>query len=218
MAVINSVNELTSEKALIFRVTHIENVAWILDHGLHCKASNLQDPNFVAIGNPDLIQKRSIWPVPVGPGGTLDCYIPFYFTPYSMMLYNLRTGWNNMTRRRPEELVFLVASLPSLDACGVPFVFSDRHAIMVLARFFTSLDDLHRLGWTYWQTRDFHRDPENLEKTDRYQAEALVHNHLPAEHIDAIVCDGADASACVEDMVQNSGVQIEVVRRRPWFF
>ena len=71
MPVINSVSELTPEEALIFRVTHIDNVAWILEHGLYCKASDLQDPNFVAIGNPDLIQKRTQRRVPMGPRDTL---------------------------------------------------------------------------------------------------------------------------------------------------
>ena len=38
-------------------------------------------------------------------------------------------------RRTPLELVFFVASLRSLQARGVPFVFTDRHAFMRLARF-----------------------------------------------------------------------------------
>ena len=75
-----TLNELTPDNALVFRLTHIENVAWILRHGLHCKASEKQDPQFVTIGNPDLIQKRTQRIVPTGPGGTLDHYIPFYFT------------------------------------------------------------------------------------------------------------------------------------------
>ena len=37
----------------IFRVTHIDNVLWVLDNGLHCKESGVQDPNFVGIGNTD---------------------------------------------------------------------------------------------------------------------------------------------------------------------
>ena len=162
---IDSVSELTPEKALIFRVTHIDNVAWILDHGLHCRASGLQDPNFVSIGNPDLIHERRRQRVPIAPGDTLDHYIPFYFTPCSMMLYNLRTGWNNMTRRTPAEL----------QARGVPFVFTDRHAFMRLAKILASLNDLEHLAWTHWQQRDFRRDPNDPEKTERYQAETLVH-------------------------------------------
>ncbi|MCY4638113.1 MAG: DUF4433 domain-containing protein [Acidobacteria bacterium] len=218
MPVIDSVSELTPEKALIFRVTHIDNVAWILDHGLHCRASALQDQNFVPIGNPDLIQERRRQRVPIAPGDTLDHYIPFYFTPCSMMLYNLRTGWNNMTRRTPAELVFFVASLRSLQACGVPFVFADRHAFMRLARFSTSLNDLEHLAWRHWQQRDFRRDPNNPQKTERYQAETLVHRHLAVETIDAIVCGDDDATTRVTEMVSERGSQIEVHRRRQWFF
>ena len=36
-------NNLTAEKALIFRITHINNVPWILRHGLHCKNSDVQE-------------------------------------------------------------------------------------------------------------------------------------------------------------------------------
>ena len=143
--------------------------------------------------DPDLIQKRTQRIVPTGPGGTLDHYIPFYFTPCSMMLYNIRTGWNNMTRRTPQELVFFVASLRSLAAHGISFVFSDRHAILSLAMFSTSLNDIDHLGWQYWQQRDFRRDSDRPEKTELYQAEALVHRHLPPAHLNGIVCSDADS-------------------------
>ena len=75
-------NNLTAEKALIFRITHINNVQWILRNGLRCKNSDVQDPNFVRIGNLELIQRRTARNVPVPPGGTLSDYIPFYFTPF----------------------------------------------------------------------------------------------------------------------------------------
>ena len=127
---LSNVSELTPERALIFRVTHVDNLPWTLDHGLHCKASGVQDPNFVEIGNTDLIRKRPMRTVPVAPGRTLDHYVPFYFTPCSPMLYNIRTGWNNVTQRSSKDLVFLVVSLRSLATHGVPFVFSDRHAFM----------------------------------------------------------------------------------------
>lgn len=50
-------SSLNPEKALIFRITHIDNVAWILDHGLHCRNSAEFDPSFRNIGSPDLIQR-----------------------------------------------------------------------------------------------------------------------------------------------------------------
>ena len=84
---------LTSRKALIFRVTHRDNVPWMLRNGLHSRKSATQDERYVAIGNQELIDKRHERAVPVQPGGTLSDYVPFYFTPYSPMLYNIRTGW-----------------------------------------------------------------------------------------------------------------------------
>ena len=50
---------LTAEKALVYRVTHIQNVPWILDHGLHCRTSGVRDPNFVEIGIRELIERRA---------------------------------------------------------------------------------------------------------------------------------------------------------------
>ena len=45
--------------SLLFRITHIGNVPWILKNGLHCNNSGILDPNFVTIGNPELISKRT---------------------------------------------------------------------------------------------------------------------------------------------------------------
>jgi len=60
-----------------------------------CTRANgtLYDPNYRNIGNPDLIDKRSRRVVPIPPGGTLSDYVPFYFTPFSMMMYNIKTGY-----------------------------------------------------------------------------------------------------------------------------
>ena len=99
--------ELTPELALIFRLTHVDNLPWILTNGLHCRTSEVQDPDFVEIGNRDLIERRPQRRVPFAPDRTLADYVPFYFTPCTPMLTNIRTGWNNVIRRPPSELVFL---------------------------------------------------------------------------------------------------------------
>jgi len=61
--------DLTPERALIFRITHVSNVPRILDHRVHCASSNVHDPNFRPIGDPDLIIKRERHTIPVPPGG-----------------------------------------------------------------------------------------------------------------------------------------------------
>jgi hypothetical protein len=59
----------------------------------------------------------------VPPGGTLSDYIPFYFTPYSIMMYNIRTGYG--VKQVPnEDIVIFVSSLPHVVAQGLRFVFT----------------------------------------------------------------------------------------------
>jgi hypothetical protein len=92
-------SNLNPQKALIFRITHVSNVAWILANGLHCSNSGHSDPNYVPIGNSEIITRRAARIVPIAPGGTLSDYVPFYFTPYSPMLYNIKTGRVGVTQR-----------------------------------------------------------------------------------------------------------------------
>ena len=91
---------LNVQKALIFRITHRKNLRWLLDNGLHSSTSEHLDPDFISVGNPELIRRRNRRVVPISPSGTLADYIPFYFTPYSPMLLNIRTGHGVFLDRR----------------------------------------------------------------------------------------------------------------------
>ena len=199
-------------------MTHVDNVAWILDHGLHCRASPLQDPNFVSIGNPDLIQDRRRQRVPIAPGDTLDHYIPFYFTPVLddalQPPYGMEQHDSSDTRR--VGVLRRVTPIPASSRNSVRVY--GPSCVHALGEVSTSLNDLEHLAWTHWPQRDFRRDPNDPEKTERYQAETLVHRHLPMEPIDAIVCGDDDTTTRVTEMVSERGRQIEVDCRRRWFF
>lgn len=211
--------ELNPEKALIFRITHLQNVPWILDHGMHCRSSEVRDPSFVSIGNDELIEKRAAWPVPTGPRGTLSDYVPFYFTPFSPMLYNIKTGWGGIQRRSNEEIVILVSSLPELGRKDVAFVFTDRHACLKVAAFST---DLSKLGafvpWPLLQKKDFAADPEHPDKKERYQAEALVHQHVPIDAILGIVCYSPNVKSDLDVCCAERGLRVPTYMKRGWYF
>ena len=67
---------LNPQKALIWRTVHLDNIAWILKHGLHCgNSSAVSPPNWIHIGNTELIDKRENHPVLVGQGGYLNDYV-----------------------------------------------------------------------------------------------------------------------------------------------
>jgi hypothetical protein len=210
--------DLSPERGHLFRITHIDNLPWLLANGLPC-ATGPQARRFVAIGNPDLIERRVARVVPVPPGGTLADYVPFYFTPKSPMLMNIHTGYRGITQRGNDEIVILVTSIPTLITQGIPFLFTDRHAYMDLARFSADAGELPTMiDWEILRRHDFARSDDYPDKMDRYQAEALVHRHLPVEALRGIACDSATTQRRVETIVQDSGLALRVAVRTGWYF
>ena len=207
---------LTQEKALIFRITHRDNVPWIVANGLHCRNAAVPDPQFVTIGNPSLIDTRHHRQVPCEPFGTLSDYVPFYFTPFSPMLLNIKTGFNGVRQRQRDEIVVLVSSLPRLHAKGIRFLFTDRHANLAAAQFSADMTLLDRIDWAILRRRDFKRDPEDPGKFERYQAEALIYEHLPVDAIIGIVCANDSVTAAVKEAVSSCGHPLNVVTRSGW--
>lgn len=201
---------LNKDKALIFRIVHVRNVEWILDHGLHCRSSADQDPNYVNIGNPDLIDKRAKKLVPIPPGGSLSDYVPFYFTPFSIMMYNISTGYGGIAKRENRDIVIFVSSIPRLRELALPFVFTNQHAYMVDTEFFGIDGDLERIDWTLLQSRDFSRDGNDPGKQARYQAEALVHLHVPLDALIGVVCFNEEIGEWLSALADQRGKELTV--------
>lgn len=209
--------ELTPENGLIFRITHRENLPWILRNGLHSRNSASQDPDFRAIGNQDLIRRRHGQEVRVAPYGTLGDYIPFYFTPCTPMLLNILTGWGDVTQVRAENIVVLIARLPVLLNAGIGCVTTDRHALLQTAKFYSGGAGLEHIDWPRLRIRDYRRDPSDPEKVERYQAEALVHGSMPARLLAGIACASAGVRGELEDRVREASLDVEVSIQSIWY-
>ena len=213
-----SVN-LNPEKALIFRIVHVANVPWILEHdGLYCRNAQQQDPNYVNIGNKDLIDKRARRQVPIAPGGTLSDYVPFYFTPFSIMMYNIKTGYGGITKRENCDIVIFVSSIHRVHQLGLPFVFTNQHAYSIDAEFFSHPDDVQRIDWPLLQSRNFKTDDADPGKQVRYQAEALVHHYVPLRALLGLGCHTAAVKARLEALLLAKGFQIAVKTTPTWYF
>ena len=172
----------------------------------------------MSIGNQELIAKRDRRIVPIDPGGFLSDYVPFYFTPASIMMYNIKTGFRSGTPLANSKIVIMVTSLRELVSNGVQAVFTDRHALLTTARFFSSIDGLQEIDWSLLRQRDFRHDPERPDKKERYQAEALIYRRLPIERLAGIVCYGEDEMRTLEGEAQEAQVQLKVAIRPNWYF
>ncbi|GLR64964.1 type II toxin-antitoxin system toxin DNA ADP-ribosyl transferase DarT [Marinospirillum insulare] len=210
--------DLNPDKALIWRITHRDNLPWILENGLHAANSPIHSNSWEIIGNIDLINKRATRQVPISPGGYLNDYIPFYFTPFSPMLYNIHTGRGGVRKVENSKIIILVSSLYHLHSLGLPFVFTDRHAYSITANYFNKLDSLNAINWPLLQVRNFQRDPNDPEKIERYQAEALIPKKLPVEGLLGVVCYTESTQQTVQKHVEDPGIPLKVICRPNWFF
>ncbi|WP_053144133.1 DUF4433 domain-containing protein [Pseudomonas sp. P97.38] len=210
-------NRLNPEKALIWRIVHRDNLPWILDNGLHCANSNVQSPQYVNIGNPDLIDKRRTRQVPIAPGGVLADYVPFYFTPFSVMMKNIHSG-RSVQQRSNDEIVILVSSLYLVEQMGFPFVYTTAHAYPDWTDYYSDLTNLDQIDWSIIQRRDFKREPDDPRKMERYQAEALIHNHLPITGLLGIMCYTDAMKIRIEQDVAVRGLALPVHARPGWYF
>ena len=153
------------------------------------------------------------------PGGTLSDYIPFYFTPHSPMLLNIKTGYGGMKATPMSEIVILVSSLPKVAELGLPFLFSDRHAYLQTAQFFSELSDLKaNIDWKILKERDFKRDPDDPGKFERYQAEALIHRQLPVSALLGMVCQTEKVAQSLNAAQKPLGISMQTVVRPNWYF
>jgi ssDNA thymidine ADP-ribosyltransferase DarT-like protein len=192
--------DLNPQLARIFRIVHIS------------------DPNYVNIGNASLIDKRTRRYVPIPPGGPLSDYVPFYFTPFSIMMYNIKTGYGGITRRDNTDIVMFVSSIHRLDELGVPFVFTNQHAYAVDTEFYNDLQHLGEIDWQLLQRRDFKTDDNDPGKQLRYQAEALIHKYMPLKAILGIVCVNDVVRGSLESLLDQRSIELAVRSMPTWYF
>lgn len=186
------------EQIAIYRITHIENIPHVLQHGITHKNSSNHNENYISIGDASLIDvrgKKEIW---VGNGDfqssqviTLGDFIPFYFGIKMPMLYVIQHGGNFVEKATPaHNIVYLKCSLVKVIRKCSNFFFSDGHATDGYTTFYdkSKLNDLPKvIDWEavkaqYWGGN------ENLNLKRKKQAEFLVPTDVPVECISAIGC------------------------------
>jgi hypothetical protein len=86
------------------------------------------------------------------------------------------------------------------------------------AEYFDDASKLGEVDWPLLRSRNFKTDPDDPGKQGRYQAEALVHKHVPVEALLGIACydDSSKAKLEAQTRRRNSPVTIKAVQG--WYF
>ncbi len=125
---------------------------------------------------------------------------------------------NGVVRRDNEEIVIMVSSLHKLRELGRPFLFTNRHAYLRTAEYFDDLALLDQIDWALLRSRNFKRDPEDPDKFARYEAEALVHQHLPLAGLLGMACYTMATKEQIDGQLAACGLTLGVQVLPGWYF
>lgn len=174
----------------VFRLIHIDNIPHILRFGIVKGTSINRDPNYVPIGDKTLIESRQEQKIP-NTNKQIGDFIPFYFGPRSPMLYTIQHGYNGVTRREPQDLIYCVILIEDIIQSGLSGYFTDGHARNVRTKFYPierlqeldqliNFEDIFRNSWSI-------SDDNSGEWKRRKSAELLLEKDLPPAYIRGFV-------------------------------
>lgn len=112
----------------------------------------------------------------------------------------------------------MVSSLHEIKKRGIQFLFTDRHAYLVAAQYYSDLARLDQIDWSTLQGRDFKNDPDDPGKMERYQAEALIHKHAPLDALAGFVCYSDSVVGMINDSLATRKLTSKVLKKTNWYF
>ncbi|PQJ10716.1 hypothetical protein CJD36_012145 [Flavipsychrobacter stenotrophus] len=197
---------INRKREYCYRICHIRNLTHVLVNGLCTKHHPKADPNFISIGNPGIISVRDDRAVLINDYGNIGEYVPFYFTPLSIMQYNIVTGyWDPpVAKIHPEDLLIIQCKISDLVEVG-RFFFTDGQANSAVTKHYTDLNMLKEIDWDCIQQQNFSKSGDDYDRPRRYQAEFLVHNHVPVTSINALFVYNEKAATFVRKEMVNTG-------------
>lgn len=203
----------------LFRIVHIDNLPSIFNvNEITCPSHDNANPEYIGIGDDSLIAHRKTTPVTLEPGGTFSDYVAFYFTTRSPMLYNIKNGYQGVTQRSQDEIVYLVTSFEKIVECNIPYIIYDGHAYHHLSQPFNTVEGLEHVDWTTISSGKWFDTEEDPDRKRRKQAELLVYRALPFEAILVIATYSEAARQKVHEMPRDYNKEPGVVVKKEWYY
>jgi hypothetical protein len=206
------------KRILLYRITHYQNLEFILQNGMHCPNSPFQDPNYINIGKKDIINKRSAKPVRLYPSpGMINEYVPFYFCYRSPMLGSIKVG-NSDFKGTQDEIIYLVTDLNHIKKHSCEFVFTDGQALIAYSKFFDDESDFDKLDWEAINSNQWGGNQSDNDKMRRKMAEFLVKDYVPIEALIGIAVMNQQMEQTVTQIVTQIGADIPIIVKTDWYF
>ena len=200
----------------IYHITHLKNLQRIIaEGGLHCDRS-AQKVKTVDIGHRHIKERRLNRAVPVGPGGTVGDYVPFYFATRSPMLFAISHGAVEGYTEGQKPVVYLRSTVQAVADAGLRWVFTEGHADLSFTDFFDELKDLDKVDWDLMRAKYWNDTDEDPDRKRRRQAEFLVHKFFPWELVSYIGVYDRSIAEAVAEIIKGGSPEVEV--QRGWYY
>ena len=200
----------------IYHITHVNNLPGIIASGRLICDRTAQDLKLVNIGHNNIKERRLRKPVPVGPGGTVGDYVPFYFAPLSPMLYAIFKNKVAGYTAGQQPVIYLCSSTEAVHAAKCRWVFTEGHAVMDFTDFFDDFKDLGRIDWPLMQAKYWFDNDSHPDRSRRRQAEFLVHQFFPWNLVTKIVVYDAANAKVVSNILRGQLPAVDI--KRGWYY
>jgi len=204
----------------VYHITHLDNLPRILAAGALWCDRRVRDAQVeirgIAYGH--IKTRREGIVVPMGPGGTLADYVPFYFCPRAPMLYAIYRDQVPGIEGGQSRIAHLELDAEALIAAGLPCFHTDGNAASQPRRFHASADGLLGLSWDVIRSTSWRDTPDDNDRKRRKQAEFLVHDRVDWSFVVRIGVMDAAAAAAARDMLAKQAHRPVVDIRRDWFY
>lgn len=174
---------------LIYRIVHINNLEYILQQkALFCPNHDQYDPGYTQIGNNSIIARRYSKSIKEVGGLSFQDFVAFYFGPRSIMLYNIKTGYN-VPQVEQQNIIYFVYDVSRIAADGYEYFFTDGNGTQIpITRVFTDLQDIGEIDMNAAYATDFsataNQDDPDIKR--RKHAEFHIKGEVQLNHLHSI--------------------------------
>ncbi len=203
----------------VYHFTHVRNLSSIAQDGLFADVGSRAGRTVVEVGEPSIKEGRRQRIVPVGQGGVVGEYVPFYFAARSPMMYKIHRGGVPSYPGGCDDLIYLVSSVERLHSAGCSLVFTDRNAATSIAEFTDDENQLDELiDWPLMNARIWRDVPAQPDRKERRMAECLAYRHVPWSAFVGVATRTEGCADGAREALATLGDSTPVVVRPGWYF
>ena len=194
---------------------------YILQKGVICNYNSPNaDPNYITIGEGDLIGKRRSHSITTFRSNITvipsEFYLPFYFSSRSVMLYRIKSGWE-VEQLSQENIVHLVCKLEDISSKD-DYLFSDGPGYARFTNWFDSIDFINELDWKTINDKNWSNTEEDSDKQRRKQAEFWTKHEITLDEILGLAVYNEAAKEKLEALCEKYDKKLEIKVKKTYYY